>query len=157
MPAPLRIPATALAAVCAALLTGCGGSSSHTVTRAAYLTHGGGGAVQIVVSAEGVAHIGLQTAAVSGAPDHRPASGGGSPATPSLRTIPYGALVYEADGRPLVYVVVRHGVYAPQPVGVDHIDGSRVYINSGPPAGARIVSVGAEELLGVQHGVGAES
>jgi hypothetical protein len=42
-------------------------------------------------------------------------------------------------------------------VTVDHIAGSSAYLVKGPKPGARVVSVGAEELFGVQSGVLAQT
>ncbi|MCU9846800.1 hypothetical protein OEZ60_02175 [Defluviimonas sp. WL0024] len=76
------------------------------------------------------------------------------PVLPQL-TVPYGSLIYWADGTTWVYGengAERH--YVRLPVNVDRIEGETVYLRSGPPVGTQIVAVGAAELFGAETGTG---
>lgn len=71
--------------------------------------------------------------------------------------VPYSALLYEPDGAAAVYVNTGPLTYTRYLVSVDYITGSQVFVKPGTlAAGAKVVSQGAEELLGVQNGVGEE-
>ena len=72
--------------------------------------------------------------------------------------VPYGALVYEPSGDPAVYVATGPLTYTRYLVPVTVIVGQTVYLKPGSlPSGAVVVTQGAEELLGVQNGVGEET
>ena len=72
--------------------------------------------------------------------------------------MPYDALVYEPSGDPAVYVATGPLTYTRYLVPVTVITGQTVYLKPGSlPAGATVVTQGAEELLGVQNGVGEET
>jgi hypothetical protein len=70
------------------------------------------------------------------------------------RVVPYGALLYDAKGDTWVYVNPAPLDYVREPVTVDHIEGDQAVLSDGPPAGTRVVSVGAAELYGTETGVG---
>ena len=75
---------------------------------------------------------------------------------PSGLTVPYGALVYEADGSAWVFVQTRALSYQRAPVHVAGVTGDRVTLTSGPPVGTDVVTVGAAELVGVEIGIDGE-
>jgi hypothetical protein len=160
----------------AAVLAACGSEGSQHGQPTARLEHLGPSHVPTVVLSQlGMQRIGIQTAPVSalpGAPAPKPfvrvvrigrhlERQIVHPAAP-LRTgptamVPYAALVYESDGTPAVYTQSSPGVYARATLSVAYISGDNVFLNLGPPPGTRVVTVGAEELLGVENGVGAKS
>jgi hypothetical protein len=70
------------------------------------------------------------------------------------KVVPYGAVLYDADGKTSVYVTPAPNVYIRQPITVDHIEGDRAVLTAGPAAGTAVVSVGAAELHGTETGVG---
>jgi hypothetical protein len=70
------------------------------------------------------------------------------------KVVPYGAVLYDADGKTSVYVSTAPNVYVREPITVDLIEGDRAILSAGPPAGTAIVSVGAAELHGTETGVG---
>ena len=73
-------------------------------------------------------------------------------------TVPYDALVYEPSGEPAVYVATRSLTFTRYLVPVTNIAGQTVYLKPGSlPVNAIVVTQGAEELLGVQNGVGEET
>ena len=82
----------AAAAVLAAL-TGCGATSAPNEPLTARMTHTGPhGALSVVLTPLGVQRVGVQTAAVATA-------GRGQ------TVVPYSALLYQPDGRSVVYTV----------------------------------------------------
>jgi hypothetical protein len=70
------------------------------------------------------------------------------------KVIPYGAVLYDAEGKTSVYVSPAPNTYVRQPITVDFIQGDRAVLVAGPPAGTAIVTVGASELYGTETGVG---
>lgn len=97
----------------------------------------------IVLTPLGKQRIGLQTAPVGDA--------GGKV------TFPYSALLYEPDGTAAVYVPTGQLTFLRHFVKVAAINGSTVVVTSGVTPGQSVVTTGAEELLGVQNGVGEET
>ncbi len=137
-----RFGLTAVVAGLAAALGGCGGASHPAPSPpAAQLEHSQGSATgKIVLTPLGAQRIGLQTARAG------KANGPGS-------TIPVGAIIYDPSGKTYAFVAAGRLTYVEMPVTVDRIDGGTVYLRNGPHPGARVVSIGAEELYGVQTGV----
>lgn len=136
----------ALLVVAGISLSACGSSSTPSIPAAGKLVHvAGSSAGHVVLTPLGAQRLGVETAAVQAAPAH--AAGG-----PSL-LIPYSSLVYDANGNTYVFVRLSALTFAEVPVSVGQISGDSVYLLRGPAAGARVVTVGAEELYGVQTGV----
>lgn len=100
-------------------------------------------APSVVLSPVGEQRLGLQAVAVR--PDG------------SLTVVPYAALLYQPDGQTVVYTVTGPLTYTRQPVTVSRIAGDQVYLSRGLAPGRRVVTAGAEELLGVQDGVGVQT
>jgi hypothetical protein len=69
------------------------------------------------------------------------------------RTVPYDALLYDAQGRPFIYINPLPLKYQRQPVAVASIRRRVVLLRGGPAPGTRVVTVGAAELLGTEYGV----
>jgi hypothetical protein len=100
-------------------------------------------APSVVLSPVGAQRLGLQAVTVRRAG--------------SLTMIPYAALLYQPDGQTVVYTVTGPLTYTRQAVAVSKIEANRVYLSRGPAPGRRVVTTGAEELLGVQDGVGVQT
>jgi multidrug efflux pump subunit AcrA (membrane-fusion protein) len=93
-------------------------------------------AKRITFTKEGAARTALETAKTT-------RSGG--------RTIlPYEALIYNDEGKTFVYTSPKPLSYLRADVKVDRIDGERVYLSEGPPAGTTVVTVGAIEVYGTE-------
>jgi|SRR5215469_5215529 len=141
------VPATGAVAVAAvaAALTGCSATSSSVVSAPppAQLKMING-VQSVVLTTTGAERIGLRTA--------KAASGQGG-----VVTIPYSALLYEPNGQAAVYVPNGQLAYTRHLVTVDVITGNDVLVTSGVMPGESVVTSGAEELLGVQNGVGEET
>ena len=137
--------ACAVAAMALAVTAaGCSSSSQAPPPQTAQLektSHG----MSVVLTPLGARRIALRTGHATAAP-------GGEVA------VPYDALVYEPAGEPAVYVATGPLTYTRYLVAVTVIAGQNVFLKPGRlPAGATVVTRGAEELLGVQNGVGEET
>jgi len=126
----------------AATAAGCSSSSGEAppppTAQLERTSHG----LSVVLTPLGAQRIALRTGQAAAAP-------GGELA------VPYDALVYEPSGDPAVYVATGTLTYTRYLVPVVVINGQTVYLKPGGlPAGAVVVTQGAEELLGVQNGVG---
>lgn len=104
---------------------------------------GTSGVLSVVLTPLGAQRIGIQTAP--------------SVAAKKLVMVPFQALLYEPDGSTVVYTQTGTDTYTRQFITVAAINGSQVLVSSGLPAGTQVVTVGAEELLGVQNGVGVQT
>ena len=99
----------------------------------------------ITLTADGAAHIGLTTAAVTAA----------VPGKPAL-AIPYAAVFYDPQGQTWAYVATEPLVFVRQSITVDSIAGGVATLSAGPPLATKVVTVGAAELYGIEVGVGEE-
>jgi hypothetical protein len=90
----------------------------------------------VTFTEEGAKRVDLQTAAVrrSGA----------------RKVVPYAALIYDPEGKTYVYTSPKPLEYLRAEVKVDRIEGDRVLVSRGPPAGTRVVTVGAAEVYGTE-------
>ena len=134
-------------------VAGCGTVRTAAIVPSSRLVHvPGSPAGKIVLSALGAQRIGIQTRTASvvrqvGSHGH---------ARPSV-TVPYSAVVYAPSGKTYVFSNPARLTYTEVPVTVDHIRGNVVFLARGPKPGTRIVTLGAEELYGVQTGVLAQT
>jgi hypothetical protein len=99
---------------------------------------------RLTLTAKAAERLGIQTAEI------REQKVAGKP----RKVIPYGALLYDAEGATYVYVTPQPLTYIREPVTVDYITAGSVVLTAGPAAGTRVVSVGAAELYGTETGVG---
>jgi hypothetical protein len=164
-------PLAVIVVVLGAALAGCGGSSSTPSVPAsgqlvdASTTSPG----HIILSALGAQRIGLQTASVHAVPraaptvkttvvggvKHTTTTPAPKPADSSI--IPYAAVIYDPSGKTYAFTNTAPLTYTEVPITVDRISGNSAYLKAGPKAGQKVVSVGAEELYGVQTGVLAQT
>ena len=66
--------------------------------------------------------------------------------------VPYGSLVYDANGKTWVYTNPEPRTYIRAAVTVEKIADNKVQLQSGPPVGTDVVTVGAAELFGAEFG-----
>jgi hypothetical protein len=143
------LAAVSLLAVIA--LSACGSSAeAPPPTPARIVAVPGSSTGKILLTQLGANRIGVQTSAVRAV---RPAKQHNGPSV----VIPYSSLVYAADGSTYAFTSPAALVFTEVPVTVARIDGDSVYLLKGPRPGARVVTVGAEELLGVETGVLAQT
>ncbi len=171
-------PWIAIAVLTAAVVAGCGSSSEPSIpVSGRHESLAGSTAGQIVLSQLGAQRIGLQTARVQAVPAPKPPPpivkttvvGGvkhttttpaptpAPPANAPTAIIPYSAIVYAATGQTYAFTSPGPLTYVEVPVSVARISGNSAYLVRGPKPGTEVVSVGAEELFGVQSGVLAQT
>jgi hypothetical protein len=167
---PLAIAAAAVSL--GAALCGCGGSSTPSVPVSGRLVGASSTSPgQIVLSALGAQRIGLQTAratavrapatvtkttTVAGVKHTTTIHPAAPPGSPTV-IVPYSALIYDPSGQVYVFSNTATLTYVEVPITVDRVSGNDAYLVKGPKPGTAVVSVGAEELYGVQTGVLAQT
>ena len=134
-------------------LTGCAQPGAAVETRdrpAQVVPIKGTDLNRVVLTPEAAKRLGIKTEPVQEVP--APASGSGEPAARSI-AIPTGAVVYDKNGGTWAYTVIEPLTYVRQRIVSARIDGNLAILQSGPPAGTQVVTVGAAELLGAEYGV----
>ena len=135
------------AVIAVAALAGCQGTTSTTSSAGAQSARmertGPNGALSVVLTRLGAQRAGIATAAAGTAGQGR-------------AVVPDSALLYQPDGSSVIYTVTGPLTYTLATVGVASIQGSQVYLTGVKP-GTTVVTVGGEELLGVQDGVGVQT
>ncbi|MGH2969904.1 MAG: hypothetical protein ACRDK0_12690 [Solirubrobacteraceae bacterium] len=91
---------------------------------------------QVTLTPEGAERTGLRTAPASQSGAHR--------------VVPYSALLYDREGKPFVYTAPKPLSFLRAAVVVDRIEGGRVLLTDGPPAGSLVVTTGAAEVYGTE-------
>ena len=133
--------------IAVAALAGCRGTASADAggppPPARMERTGPNGALSVVLTRLGAQRTGIQTAVAGTAAQGR-------------AVVPDSALLYQPDGSSVIYAVTGPLTYTLATVGVASIQGSQVYLTGLKP-GTTVVSVGGEELLGVQDGVGVQT
>jgi hypothetical protein len=108
--------------------------------EAIHLEEQASGLKQLTLSAKAAERLGIETAPVAG-------SG-------SLLTVPYAAIIYDAQGDTWSYVNAEPLVFLREQIMVDEIDGDTAILSAGPAVGTSVVTTGAAELYGAEIGVG---
>jgi hypothetical protein len=92
---------------------------------------------RVTLTKEAAEHLGVETASVE--------------RVGRREVVPDSAVIYDADGKTFTYsspkplTFVRHGIT------VARIDGKKAILKKGPPAGTAVVTVGSQELFGVEN------
>ena len=94
---------------------------------------------RVKFTAKGAEQVGVKTAEVS--------------QDGQERVLPYAAVIYDSSGKTFTYTSPEQLTYVRQEIEIDHIDGDRVVISDGPPAGTEVVTVGAAEVYGTEFEV----
>ena len=148
-----RTLAAVAAAAVAVAVAGCG--KAETFNNEAASDEGpsrleqvkGSDLPRVVLTAKAAQRIGIETSIVRQ---------GARRAHSRLRdpeVIPYAAVIYDAVGHAFTYVTPRPLTFERTPIRIVRTDGPFAVISKGPPAGTPVVTVGAQELLGVEYGV----
>lgn len=134
---PSRWGGPLAAALALVLAAGCAEveSSSSGGYEPAHLEPAGDATV-VTFTEEGARRTGLRTARVE--------QRGGT------RSVPYTALLYDGSGDSHVYTSPKPLTYVRAAVSVRRVAGDRVLLKDGPPAGTRVVTVGATEVYGTE-------
>jgi len=109
-----------------------GSAAPATVVRVAR------GLNRITLSAEAARRIDVQTA---------PAT-----AENGSTVIPYAAVLYDPDGKTWTYTSSEPLVFIRKDITVDRIEADRAILTKGLAPGTAVVTVGADELWGVEYG-----
>jgi hypothetical protein len=136
----------ALALLAGLSLTGCvsGGEAETTQVQPATVEQIEGSDVsRVILTEQAAGRIGIRTEPVQ-------AAGG------AARVVPFGAVLYDAEGKSWAYTNPAPLTYVREPVTVDRVDGDRAYLRTGPAPGTAVVTVGVAELLGAEYGVEGE-
>lgn len=91
---------------------------------------------RVTFTKEGAKRVGLETGEVS--------------RNGKRLVAPYAALLYDPEGKTYVYTNPKPLEYLRAPVEVDRIEGDRVLLMDGPPAGTKVVTVGVTEVYGTE-------
>jgi hypothetical protein len=148
-PRLLHFSAALAAIAVAALLSGCAETAVEAVAKKEPFTLEkieGSEISRITLEPQAATSIGLKTAKVRAL---------GGTAKGSRRTIvPYGAVIYDANGETFVFTNQRPLVFVRQSIEIDRIEGDVVVLRRGPPVGTSVVTDGAAQLMGMEFGVG---
>jgi hypothetical protein len=99
---------------------------------------------RVVLTAAAAWRIGIRT---------QPVRTASTRATRDPAVIPYAAIVYDAEGHAFAYTSPRPLTYVRTPIHIVRSQGPIAVMSGGPPPGTPVVTVGAQELLGVEYGV----
>jgi hypothetical protein len=94
---------------------------------------------RVIFDAEAAKRVGLQTAPIR-------QNGEG-------RSMPYAALIYDAEGNTYAYTAPEPLTFVRKEIEIDRVDGDSVVLSDGPPAGTKVVTVGAAEVYGTEFEV----
>jgi hypothetical protein len=123
-------------------LSACGEESGETESgyeSAELETIKGTDVKRVKFSAEGAKRVGLQTAEIR--------------ADGQRKVIPYAAVIYDPEGNTFTYTSPERLNFVRQEIEIDRVDGDRVMLSGGPPAGTEVVTVGAAEVYGTEFEV----
>jgi Cu/Ag efflux pump CusA len=126
-------------------LAGCqvaasGSEAEDAIAAAASVeTDAAGGPARLSLTEAALERLRLETSPVEG-------SG-------SALSVPYAAVIYDADGDTWAFVELEPGVFQRAPITITQVDRDRVRLSAGPEPGADVVTVGAAELVGVEAGI----
>ena len=125
------------------VLAGCEQTAAETAERPAQVVPVEGTDLsRVTLTSRAAERIGLQTGQV------QQVAGG--------TAVPLAAVVYDRAGATWVYTVAAPLTYVRQKVTVARVAGDQAVLQSGPPAGTTVVTVGGAELLGSEYGVEGE-
>jgi hypothetical protein len=106
------------------------------------------GIMKVTLEARAAERIGLQTVAVQ----EEKVQVGGAMAT--RKVVPYGAVMYDTMGDTWTFTSPSSLTFVRHAVVVQDIVGDKAILTDGPPAGTLVVTVGAAELMAVEHNYG---
>ena len=102
---------------------------------------------RLTLSEAAMKRLDLQTGKVTEAPSPRKKEA-------PQRAVPYGALIYDPQGKTWVYTSPKPRTFVRQNIEVDYIEGNLVFLAEGPPTGTEVATVGVAELYGTEFKVG---
>jgi hypothetical protein len=126
--------------VAVVMVSGCTQPTEEPANEAIHVEELASGPATLTLSATAADRLGVETVEV----EDRGAQS----------VVPYASVIYDAQGVTWVYVAVQQLRFERARVAVDLITGDQAILSDGPPAGTRVVIVGAAELYGAETGVG---
>jgi hypothetical protein len=119
---------------------------------------GGTDQTRVILTQRAAERLGIQTAPVRDVPVAAKATAAGQRRGHAAmrKIIPYAAVLYDEHGDTWAYTSPTPLTFVRRRIGVDYVSGDLAVLVHGPPAGTRVVTVGAAELLGAELGVGGE-
>ena len=69
------------------------------------------------------------------------------------KVIPYAAVLYDEHGGTFTYTSPKPLVFVRHRIAVGRIKGGEALLSHGPPAGTAVVTVGSQELYGIEYEV----
>jgi hypothetical protein len=102
----------------------------------------GTGLNQVTLAPYAAARLGLRMAPIGG--------------VTGAETVPYGAVLYDSDGKSWVYVSPKPRTYVRTRIVIADVVGDEVTLSAGPAVGTSVVTRGAAELYGAEAEIGAE-
>ena len=94
---------------------------------------------RVIFSAEGAERTGLQTAPIRQNGEEK--------------IMPYAAVIYTPEGDEYAYTAPEPLTFVRQEIEIDRVDGDSVMLSDGPPAGTKVVTVGAAEVYGTEFDI----
>jgi hypothetical protein len=70
------------------------------------------------------------------------------------KVVPYSSIIYDPHGKTWVYTSPEPNTFVRAPIDIDRIEGDRVLLHDGPPAGTQVASLGVAEIYGSEFEVG---
>jgi hypothetical protein len=135
--------AITLLVIAAGAMSACGNSSSDESSGGEPVTVEpvkGTDLNRLTLTAQAAERLGIETAQVRKRSVRR-------------TVVPYGAVLYSADGTTFTYTSPAPRVYVRAPIRVARIDGDDVILSMGPPVGTQVVTIGSQELYGSEYEV----
>jgi hypothetical protein len=146
----MKHPAIAsLLAGAALMVSACGTAVTADDPPAKIIPVAGSHIPRLQLTSEAVKRLGIATQAVRAAPQAAGTTG-------AREVIPYSAVVYDTEGSTWTFVNTAARTYVRQPITITAIHGNIALLAAGPPAGASVVTVGADELLGTEYNISGE-
>jgi len=111
---------------------------------------------KVVLSSRAVERLGIKTDQIRDArlAGRRLAAGAAPGPVTRRKVVPHAAVLYDEHGDTWAFTSPAPLTFVRQRTDVDYINGGTAVLLDGPPAGTRVVTVGAIELLGAELGVG---
>jgi hypothetical protein len=141
-----RLLATAVATTCLVLPFVSAQAAEATVkpdnpARVETITKGGATVKKMSLTPKAAERLGVQIDEVRVDPSGR-------------RIVPYSSIFYDLNGGTWVYVHTDPMSFVRETVKIDTIKGENVYLNDGPPPGAKVLATGVPQIFGIEMGVG---
>jgi hypothetical protein len=66
------------------------------------------------------------------------------------KIMPYSAVIYDPEGNSYAYTAPEPLTFVRKEIEIDRVDGDSAMLAAGPPAGTKVVTVGAAEVYGTE-------